>query len=255
MTTSFERESLQVQGARITMLTAGRGEPLLFLHGAGTVTGHDFALPWAERFRVMVPFHPGFGESADAPQLGDLYDYVMHYVDLLDALRLQRVNLVGFSMGGWLAARLAAQHPERVRKLVLVAPAGLRDDAHPMADIFGMPPEQLMASLASDFEVVRRHLPAQVTPEFIGARYRESSTAARLLWERPFDPKLPRQLHRVRMPTLVLWGEEDRIVPVQQAAGWRQLLPSAELRTVKGAGHLVLDESSEARDAVQAFLA
>jgi pimeloyl-ACP methyl ester carboxylesterase len=250
----YERQTLTVNGAKVVMLTAGSGEPLLFLHGAGTVTGSDFGLPWADKYRVLMPFHPGFGESGDAPHLADIHDYVMHYVDLLDELKLDKVNLVGFSMGGLLAARLASQYPNRVKKLVLVAPAGLRDDKHPMADIFSMPPEVLMASLANDFNVVARHLPKEVTPDFIGERYRESSTAAKLIWERPYDPKLPRGAHRLKMPVLVVWGEDDKIVPVQQTETWHHMLPHAEIKIFKGAGHLVLDEKPEAVQAVADFL-
>src|ERR1700674_5022763 len=99
----FEREVHTVNGVKTVLLTAGRGPPLVFLHGAGTWHGFDFALPWAEKFRVIIPFHPGFGESGDDPAMTDLHDYVMHYLDLFDALGLDKVRLVGFSLGGYLA--------------------------------------------------------------------------------------------------------------------------------------------------------
>src|SRR5262249_25615624 len=110
----FQREVHTVNGVKIVMYTAGKGQPLLFLHGAGTVHGFEFAEKWTKTFRVMVPFHPGFGESDDDPAMLDMHDYVMHYVELLDMLGIAKVNLVGFSLGGYLAARFATEHGHRV---------------------------------------------------------------------------------------------------------------------------------------------
>ena len=112
--TEFKRETHTVNGVKIILLTAGSGEPLLFLHGAGTFHGFEFAKPWADKFRVLLPFHPGFGESADDPAMNDIHDYVMHYVELLDLLGLDKVNLVGFSLGGYIAAKFAMEHGHRV---------------------------------------------------------------------------------------------------------------------------------------------
>ena len=92
------------------------------------------------------------------------------------------------------------------------------------------------------------------TPEFLAERYRETTSAARLLWDRPYDVKLPRWLHRVTQPTLLLWGEADRIVPVQQAPIWADHLPNAEVKTLPGVGHLLFDESRDAVDAVAEFV-
>ena len=185
--TEFKRETHTVNGVKIILLTAGSGEPLLFLHGAGTFHGFEFAKPWADKFRVLLPFHPGFGESADDPAMNDIHDYVMHYVELLDLLGLDKVNLVGFSLGGYIAAKFAMEHGHRVRKLVLVGPAGLRDDKHPTADVLGLPGEQLPAMLVSNFDVIKPYLPTKPDLDFIGDRYREMTTTARLLWEHPYD--------------------------------------------------------------------
>jgi pimeloyl-ACP methyl ester carboxylesterase len=251
----FERETHAVNGVRTVVLTAGKGEPLVFWHGAGTFTGFDFAKPWAEKFRVIIPFHPGFGESGDDSAMTDLHDYVMHYLDLFDALGLAKLRLVGFSLGGYLAAKFAMEHGHRISKLTLVGPAGLRDQEYPTADVLALPPEQLPTMLASNFEVIRPHLPTKPDLDFIGARYREMTTVARLLWERPWDAKLPRYLHRIKMPTLLVWGEEDQLTPAGQSKLWRRLIPQAEISIFKGAGHLVLDEKPEAVRTIAEFLA
>ena len=129
----FKRETHNINGVKTVVLTAGKGDPLVFLHGAGIWHGINFALPWTEKFRVIVPFHPGFGESGDDPAMNDMHDYVMHYLDLFDALEIAKMRLVGFSFGGWLAAKFAVAHGNRVERLVLVGPAGLRGKERPRA--------------------------------------------------------------------------------------------------------------------------
>src|SRR5207244_9582935 len=121
----FVREELTIDGVKTVVHTAGKGEPLVLFHGAGTVDGFEFAEAWADRFRVIVPYHPGFGDSADDPTFTDIHDYVMHYIELFDALNIDTVNLVGLSMGGYLAAKFASEHGRRIQKLVLIAPYGL----------------------------------------------------------------------------------------------------------------------------------
>ena len=253
--TGFDRQTLTINGVKTIVLTAGRGQPLVFLHGAGIWHGLKFALPWAEKFRVIAPVHPGFGDADDEPAMTDMHDYVMHYLDLFDALGVDKFRLVGFSLGGWLAAKFAVEHGHRVERLVLVGPAGLRGKERPKGDFFTIPPEQIPSLLVSNFDVIKPYLPEQPNDlDFMGSRYREGGTLARLLWEHPYDTKLPRYLHRMTMPTLLVWGEDDKLVPVQNAELWRRHIPKVELQTFKGAGHLVLDEKREAVDAVQQFL-
>src|SRR6202035_1778428 len=121
----FKKETLNITEVDRLLYTAGDGEPLLFLHGAGTFHGYEFAKPWADKFHVIHPYHPGFGESGDDPAMDTFNDYVMHYVGLLDALGIDKVHLVGFSLGGYLAAQFAWQQRDRVKSLPLLAPPGM----------------------------------------------------------------------------------------------------------------------------------
>jgi pimeloyl-ACP methyl ester carboxylesterase len=251
----FKKETLKINGVDTVLYVAGEGEPLLFLHGAGTFHGFEFAKKWAEKFRVIHPYHPGFGESGDDPAMDTFHDYVMHYVELLDALKIDKVHLVGFSLGGHIAAQFASQQRERVKTLTLVAPAGMRSKEFPIMDVISTPGEQIVSSLASNFEVLKPWLPTGPDPEFMGARYREMTSVARLLWEKPWDPKFRRYLHRINAPTLIVWGDEDKLIPYQHAEIWKQALPNAKVQIFKGAGHLVLDEKPEAANAVAAFAA
>src|SRR5262249_43035392 len=159
----------------------------------------DFAGPWLDRFRVIAPAHPGWGESADAPpEWNAMSDYVLHYAELFDMMKLPQLDLVGISMGGWMAAEFAAAYPERLRRLVLVAPAGLPSPEHPMPT--GMHTwnlDELYSHLLEDLDSVKRHLPT--TPEEHAAHgaalSREFQSTGRLFANGPASPKLERRLH------------------------------------------------------------
>ncbi len=252
---SFTEERYEINGVDTAVSTAGDGPPLVYFHGAGTLTGFDCLLPLAERFRLVVPHHPGYGASADDPRIDSLHDYVLHYLDLFDELAIDELTLVGFSMGGALAATFAAEQPKRVRRLALVAPFGLRVPDYPTVDLFSIPDEEFLSYLAVDMSVFDGKVPLPPTPEFLAARYRESTSTARIYWDHPYERKLERWLHRLTMPTLLLWGDQDRLIPVQQAAVWAEHIPNATVEIVPGAGHLILEESRQAVDLVVDFAA
>jgi pimeloyl-ACP methyl ester carboxylesterase len=178
----------------------------------------------------------------------------MHYLEFFDMLKVDTMNLVGLSMGGYLAARFASEHGHRVRKLVLMAPYGLDVPEHPSLDIIATPGEQLVPMLVSNFDNLKKRLPAEPDMEFVGARYREATSFARLFWEHPTDPKFPRHLHRIKAPTLIVWGEEDKVMPVGQAPAWKAKIPHAEVLIVKGAGHIVHLDKPETVGAIARFL-
>ncbi len=253
MAVPWQSIELTVNGLKTQVLRAGTGEPLMFWHGGGTVGGWDFAAPWTERFQVYLPLHPGYGGSGDDPGMTTIQDYVMHYLDLLDALSIERFNLVGLSLGGWMAASFATQHSSRLKKLVLVAPAGLWIKEHPSTDIFRLKPEELAPALAENLAALGPP-PDPHDVDFIVQSYREMTTLARIGWQRLYDPKLSKHLHRVRVPTLFVWGKQDRIAPVAQADSWTALVRGSTLRTFSPAGHAVLNERPEAVRAIAEFV-
>jgi len=254
MAIAWQSHELVVNGLKTQVLRAGQGEPLIFWHGGGTAGGWEFAAPWTEKFTVYLPLHPGFGGSADDVGITSIQDYLMHYLDLFDELQLDRFHLVGQSLGGWMAATFATQQARRLHRLVLVCPVGLWVREHPITDLFRLKPEELPAALSED--------PAALGPppdphdvNAIVERYREMTTLARIGWQRMYDPKLAKHLHRIDVPTLLVWGEQDRVVPLAQAGEWQRLVRGSQLRTFKPAGHLVLRERPEATKAVREFLA
>lgn len=269
------RSTITLNDTECSYYRGGQGRPLLFLHGFTTEPGFEFATRWCAGFDVIIPFHPGFGTSGDAPASDDLHDLVLHHVELIDRLGLGTAHLVGHSLGGHVAARIASEHPRYVEKLVLACPTGLRVAGEQALDIIAVPPEVLAAKLyaapvAADRSQsaaragsppVAAHAPAPATKGAPGRsadrmvdRYREASSVARLLWTRPFDRKLPRYLHRVAAPTLILWGEADQIVPMAHAKSWQTLVPQARVDSLPGLGHLLFNEAAEPALVVERFL-
>jgi len=252
----FDRAEHDINGIRTVVHSIGSGPALVFLHGTGTFTGFEAARVWAKSHRVIIPYHPGFGESGDAAGLDTMEDYVLHYMDLFDRLGLKRFDLAGFSLGGWLAAEYAIRQPERLHRLVLIAPVGLVVDAAPAPDIFKIPPPELPAYLAHDPAAVLRYFPKQPDPAFDARMGREIGGLAKLIGNATQgNPKLGRWLHRVRVPTLVLWGAEDRLRPTAQSKAWVAALPDGRAKIVPKTGHLVLEETPSSANIVADFLA
>jgi pimeloyl-ACP methyl ester carboxylesterase len=245
---SFAKRDITVDGVRVQVLQAGHGAPLVYLHAAGTTGGFQELLPLAEKRTLIIPIHPGFGASDDDPRIDSVVDYVVHYAALFDQLGLDApVDLIGHSLGGWIASSFAVFHGHRVRRLALCCPVGLRVPEHPTADLFMIPPERLV-------EYTFVSPPAMPQPQdgtdptaIKAMRYREMASLARFSWSRNYEPKLERWLARVTVPVLLLWGEQDRIIPVQQAKFWADHLGGpAEIATFNGAGHVLWRESAAA---------
>lgn len=250
----FSAREHEINNVSTMVLRAGAGDPVVFFHGAGTMTGFDFALPLAERFALTIPVHPGFGGSADDPWIDSIHDYVLHYLDLFDEIGLARFRLVGHSMGGWIASAFALEHPERVERLVLVSPAGLQVPEAPGTVLSAIPAEDLAGYLTENPEIFLGKVPDPPDDAFVAARRREAASFLRATHGRAYDPKLARWLHRIDVPTLLIWGAEDRILPARQADAWSRLLPRSESVILADRGHLVLEETPEALALVADFL-
>jgi pimeloyl-ACP methyl ester carboxylesterase len=236
---------LDVRGRRVRLLSCGSGPPLLYLHGMGDLGAWTPALArLALRFTVLRPDHAGFGDSDDDEHVDTVLDLAFGYLDVLDALGLERVDLVGVSLGGWRAAELAVLAPHRVGRVALLAPAGLRVTG-PAPDVFTLDPVDLAELTVHDPQAraaaVERAHEVGADPVAFQRYLRNRAATAHLGWN-PYlhDPRLPARLHRLVAPTLILWGEQDRILPPSQAAVWAAAVPHAVVETVVAAGHLAM---------------
>ena len=234
---TFRESYIEIRGCRIRLRRGGTGAPLLFLHGA---SGAPVILPFmeklAQRFDVLVPEHPGYGLSAEPEWLENIHDMAYFYLDLLRELQLRDVTLVGNSMGGWIAMEIAVRDTSRLKSLVLVSPAGVAAPGARPADIFLLPPEDMVRSLFYDQKLAEARL---AHPEDIDISLKNRHTTARLAWEpRLHDPHLPKWLHRIDVPTKIIWGREDRILPVGIATELQRLMPAAQVHIMDKVGHL-----------------
>jgi pimeloyl-ACP methyl ester carboxylesterase len=237
---TFRDEFVSVAGCRTRLRRGGKGKPLLYLHGA---SGAPVVLPFmeklAERFDVLVPEHPGYGQSDEPEWLENIHDVAYFYLDFLRQLDLREVVLVGTSMGGWMAMEIAVRDTSRLSQLVLVGSAGIAAPGLKVADTFLMAPEEVVRALYHDPGFAEKALAAPPTPEAIDIGLKNRHTTARLAWEPRFhDPHLPKWLHRIDVPVKIVWGEQDRIIPVGFVEEYKRLLPKAEIFVVKDAGHL-----------------
>jgi pimeloyl-ACP methyl ester carboxylesterase len=251
--------TLKVHQGTIHCYEAGSGPDLVFLHDAAGVTEtHPLLQRLAERFRVYAPLLPGYGQSDEAPGIRDMLDVTLHSFDVLDALGLSRPIVVGHSLGGMIAAEMAALAPREIDRLCLIAPAGLWLDDHPIPDLFSTLPYQLPALLFHDVEAGAAMMAAgrkmddpNFLIQFLVQNARQLGMAGKFLFPIP-ERGLSRRLYRIRARTLLVWGTSDRVVPLAYAHAFQVGISHAEIVSITEAGHMVTWEKP---DEVMAALA
>ncbi len=245
-------ETIEVAGRPTVLMHGGDGPPLVYLHS--TLGESQMWLPfyqtWAKQFRTLVPTHPGFGKSGGFDLIDTIEDMAFHYLELFDTLGLDEVCLGGVSLGGWIAAEFAVRWPERVKKLWICNAPGLRVESTPLGDLFRylQDRDKLRELLFHDPKSALATLILRDNPdeETLLNAYQAMTVLARLTWERPYDPKLAARLHRVRCPTLLLWGAHDRLVPPAYGEEYRKYIAGAELQLIPDCGHLPMFEQEKA---------
>ena len=244
------RRVIPVAGAQIELFEFGAGEPILFLHGAsGFFPDDPYVEPLAERRCVLVPSHPGFGQSSLPDWLDNFNDVAHIYLELLDRIGLEKVDVVGCSIGGWIAAEMGTMAPERIKSMVLASPVGVkvgRPDRLDVPDIFAMSQEQVNRLFFHDPARAVADLSA-LADERLATVVRNRETLALLSWE-PYmhNPKLKHRLQRLRAPALFLRGGSDGFVSDEYFKAYAGLLPNARVETIPEAGHAMPLEQPEA---------
>lgn len=235
---------IEVAGCGIEIAEAGDGPPLVFLHGghpSGRLDpGARFIEALAEQVRLIAPTHPGFGLTAAPPELTSIDDLAYLYLDLLDVLNLRDVTLAGASLGGWIAAEMAVKTTERIARLVLIDPAGIKTggrETRDIADIYAMTDRQLADIAYADPQKLARD-PKSLPEQELVLMARSREATARYAWS-PYmhDPKLKGRLHRIKVPALVLWGEADRIAQPDYGRAYAGAIAGAKFATIENAGH------------------
>jgi pimeloyl-ACP methyl ester carboxylesterase len=230
---------LELDGCTLHYRRAGSGPPLLFLHGFDGAVWSPFFDALARDYDVILPDHPGYGGSSMPAWLRSVHDLAYFYLDAMRELGLAGVHVMGHSIGGWIASELAIRQTASLATLTLIAPAGLRVKGVERADIFLLAPEKLIRTLYTDQQLAETLIAAAANDEQADVDAKNRFTTARLAWHpRMFDPQLAVWLHRIDVPTLIVWGADDRIIPPACAEPFRALVPGARVATIARAGHV-----------------
>jgi pimeloyl-ACP methyl ester carboxylesterase len=265
---------LDVNQRKVSILEDGSGAPLLYLHGFADV--HSVKEKWmpfherlTQRASVIAPAHPGCAQTDENNDIDTIDDVVFHYLEVLDALKLTEFDLVGSCVGGWIAAEIAARHPEKIRKLVLIGATGLFVEGALIGDVFMMAQPEYGSSYASLREMLfsGANQPAalEMFPDGKGdledevRRYQMLRFSSRIGFKPPYfyNRALRNRLHRITSPALIIWGEKDHMVPRAHGETYAKLIPdSGELTIIPGAGHSAhVEKPAETANLVLDFLA
>ena len=238
------RESF-ADGLSVRIDERGSGRPILVLHGGGPQTVSGLAEALSTRAHVLVPTHPGFAGEPRPEWFDGIDDLALTYLDLLERLDLRDVMVIGSSVGGWIASELAVRDTTRLSSIVLVDAIGIQVEGHPIADVFPLTPDELLA-LSFHNPAAFRIDPTTLSPEQVAV------TAANFQALKVYDqgqgmgdPKLRRRLARVRIPALVVWGESDGVADPDYGRAYAQSLPNARFELIPEAGHLPQIEQPE----------
>ncbi|MEN6542033.1 alpha/beta hydrolase [Parvibaculum sp.] len=248
----METKTLDTHHVPVRYFEGGKGQPLVYLHGAGGVLAEDPLLAkLAQKYHVYAPLLPGYGDSQECGELRDMLDVTLHTADVVAGLGLKDPILVGHSMGGMIAAEMAAVAPNDFSRLGLICPAGLWLDDHPIPDIFAMLPYEMPQYLFHDVEAGTKLMTAGVAlddPEWLKAflvmNARQMGMAGKILFPIP-DRGLAQRLYRVKAKTVLVWGDSDRLIPPAYAHAWKKAIKGAELVSIAEASHMVTIEKTD----------
>jgi pimeloyl-ACP methyl ester carboxylesterase len=254
--TGWNETVVELEGVKLHLARAGSGRPLLVLHhDTGSPDQLAFYDELASRFEVLVPHHPGYGKSERPEWLRSVRDVAVIYQWLLSHLGIERASLIGLGFGGWIAAEMATMAPREFHRLILVGAMGLKP---PQGDIFDQ-------AIVSYLDYARAGFHDQ---QAFARIYGDVSTDQLVAWDlcremsfriawKPYmyNPTLPHLLGGMRAPALVVWGEDDKVVPRSAGEQYAQLLPKARLEIVKAAGHCVeMEQPGELATLVSGFI-
>jgi pimeloyl-ACP methyl ester carboxylesterase len=254
-----DEQVVDVRGTRVRVLSAGSGPPLLYLHSfLDELMWQPLFDNLSREFRIYVPENPAFTTTENLERLDSVHDLSFHYADLLDLLKMEQAYVVGVCVGGWIAAEFAVHYPNRLLKLVLIDALGLKLPGVFVPDIFAANPSETRALLFKnpDSDLAHSFISDAPSPEMLDRMLASRQALARIGWN-PYlhDPKLEDRLYRVRVPTLVSWGDADRLLSIEHARLYADKISGARLVTIKDCGHLpILEKVHETANCILEFL-
>ena len=226
---------------------SGDGAPLLVLHDPFGAVWNDSLTRLSKQFDVLLPQHPGFGCTAMPAWLDTVHDLAYFYLDLMDALNLKGIHLVGSSLGGWIAAEIAVRSTARLASVTLVGAMGLFVKDARQSDTFLATDEQRVRESIHDSALADLIIAKEVTEQNADRILQDNLVVARLTWQpRNHNPHLYKWLHRIKVPTLLMWGEHDTVVSPSHGQEYQRYIPGSKLVTLPRCGHLPMIEQPEA---------
>jgi pimeloyl-ACP methyl ester carboxylesterase len=247
-----------ISGCKVRIMRGGRGDPLLFLHGArGASTWLPFMEKLSERYDVIVPEHPGFGGSDSLDWLDNIGDLAYFYLDFIAALKLPALHLAGVSLGGWVAAEIAVRNCSALKTLSLICAAGIHVKGVAKGDIFMWSREEFIRNIFHDPKFAEAMLAQPPSDNELMIEMKNRLATAKLGWQpRLYNPDLSKWLHRIAVPTLIVWGDDDKVFPLPYGEAYRDFIPGARLEVLKSAGHtLQIEKADELAALLTSFIA
>lgn len=251
---------VSVNAIKTEMVRRGRGAPLLFLHPELGIAPDAPAIDrLAAKFDVVAPSLPGYGHTELPRSWSSVDDLAYFTLDLIETLDLREIVLVGVSIGGWVAAEVATKSTERIRTLVLANPSGIKTGGpthRDMVDVFALPQKELEAAAFHDPSHARFD-PKSASEDEVFVRLRNRESTVLFGWSPyMYNPKLLGRLHRIKVPTLVLWGASDRIAPADYGRAYARAIPGARFETIERAGRFPhIEQPQEFASRIAAFAA
>lgn len=254
---SHQVSTLDVRGTSVRTFRGGTGRRILFLHGgAGLAAWTPFFDAMSGVGDFMAVEHPGFGQSDTPAAIGSMSDLAYFYLDLIEQEGLEDFHLIGNSLGGWLASEIAIRNCARLASLTLIAPSGLYDPANPTANPFALSYDDNTRILFKNPAIADKILSAPVDAAALKNQVKNNMAVARLGGQNNIsNPDLGKWLHRIRVPSLIVWGDSDALNPPSYADTWANLIPGSVRKIIPDAGHLPHAEQPQVTaEAISGFL-
>jgi pimeloyl-ACP methyl ester carboxylesterase len=241
MAAEFSTSAIAVRDCRIRLMRGGAGDPLIYLHGASGASWLPFLQNLTAKYDVIAPEHPGFGESDTPAWLDNIHDLAYFYLDLFAELKLDHIHLVGNSLGGYIAAEIAVRNTRRLAQM----------------DSFLVTDEARLRAFFHDPKRAEPMIARVLDPKIEEMALKNQATVAKLVWQpRSHDPGLHKWLHRIDVPTLLIWGDHDRLFPLEHAQAFQKAISGAKLVVIPKCGHVPqIEKPDDFVAALEDFLA